>query len=320
LVGQTDFLKRQQEAVKITKGILEAHGKADLFGYLAELARVETGIRELEPWVRDHVVHALLTFILGIYINEEFLKNTIGSTVDSFQWKLAGLLHDVGYPIQIAKDVMRPFAAKVNSIRRRFEDTQPIRFKIIPFRIEKLSNNRNGLSLIQDQIMKWKLNIDIMKEYSVMQRAGEVCHGMISGLAVLNVIDTMYQHFNPERQYKIIYSSGSNNIDWNQKYFEEDIIPACSAIFIHNLPSKCFKNSKIDPFIAPLPFLLKLCDCLQDWERPSYERQTGLPADLFNIQIQNNNILFYTDVPNEEKDRIKKSVYNYLETQSVQII
>ncbi len=172
--------------------------------------------------------------------------------------------------------------------------------------------------MIQQQFEYWELNIDAVREYSRMQRSDKVCHGMISSLALLNVIDTMYQHFNPERQYKTFYSPGSY-IDWDQKYFEEDIVPACSAIFIHNLPLRCFKNSKIDPFKAPLPFLLKLCDCLQDWERPSYKRQTGLPADLFDIQIQNNNILFHANVPKEEKDKIKESVYNCLETQSVQI-
>jgi len=298
---------------------LAAHGKQELLSCLADLAIVETKIRELEPWVRDHVVHALLTFILGIYINEEFIEKTTGSSVNNFQWKLSGLLHDIGYPIEIAKSLMEPFGVTLNKLRRRFGAVRAVTFPVIPFRLERLSNNKNSLHLIQQKFEDWELKIDAAREYSRMQRSDKVCHGIISSLALLNVIDTMYQHFNPERQYKTFYSPGSN-IDWNQKYFEEDIVPACSAIFIHNLPLRCFKISKIDPFKAPLPFLLKLCDCLQDWERPSYERQTGLPADLFDIQIRNNNILFYADVPNEEKDKIKDSVYNYLETQSVQII
>lgn len=298
---------------------MAAHGKQELLSCLADLAIVETKIRELEPWVRDHVVHALLTFILGIYINEEFIEKTTGSSVNNFQWKLSGLLHDIGYPIEIAKSLMEPFGVTLNKLRRRFGAVRAVTFPVIPFRLERLSNNKNSLHLIQQKFEDWELKIDAAREYSRMQRSDKVCHGIISSLALLNVIDTMYQHFNPERQYKTFYSPGSN-IDWNQKYFEEDIVPACSAIFIHNLPLRCFKISKIDPFKAPLPFLLKLCDCLQDWERPSYERQTGLPADLFDIQIRNNNILFYADVPNEEKDKIKDSVYNYLETQSVQII
>jgi len=51
------FLERQKEAIRIIEGIMTAHGKKDLLRQVSELARVEYGIRELEPWVRDHVVH-----------------------------------------------------------------------------------------------------------------------------------------------------------------------------------------------------------------------------------------------------------------------
>ncbi|MFC2066775.1 hypothetical protein ACFLUO_06975 [Chloroflexota bacterium] len=320
LIGNLDFFERQEEAIKIIHDILAAHGKQELLSCLADLAVVETKIRELEPWIRDHVVHALLTLILGIYINEEFMKNVIGSPVNIFQWKLAGLLHDIGYPIEIAKGVGEPFGFTLNKLRRRFGAVGLVRFPVIPFGLESLSNNKNGLFLIQQQLDDWEVKIDAVREYSRMQREDKICHGMISSLALLNVIDSMYQHFNPGRCYETIYSSPNSDIDWNRKYFEEDIIPACSAIFIHNLPLRCFKNSKVDPLKAPLPFLLKLCDCLQDWERPSYKKQRGLPADLFNIQIQNDNILFFADVPKREKEKLRASVYNYLETQSVQII
>ena len=29
-----------------------------------ELARIESGIRDIEPWFRDHVVHATLSFFI----------------------------------------------------------------------------------------------------------------------------------------------------------------------------------------------------------------------------------------------------------------
>ena len=108
LADNCEFQERQRLAIKIIEDIITTHGKKNLLRCVTELARVEYNIRELQPWVRDHVVHALLSFILGININEKFLN----SSVDYFQWKLAGLLHDVGYPVQIAKDILKPFTAK----------------------------------------------------------------------------------------------------------------------------------------------------------------------------------------------------------------
>lgn len=319
LTGQMSFLERQEEAIRIISAILKSHGKEELLGCLADLAIVETRIRELEPWVRDHVVHALLTYILGIYLNEEFIELSFGIAVNHFQWKLAGLLHDVGYPIEIAKDVMKPFGITLNKLRRRFGARGSVAFPIVPLKLERLSNNQNSLYLIQKQLKTWGLSIDATREYSRIKRSGEICHGIISSLAVLSVIDAMYQYYNPERKYESIFAR-RNNLDWNQKYFDEDIVPACSAIFIHNLPLDAFSKAKINCVKAPLPFLLKLCDCLQDWERPSFERQTGRSAYLFDIQIQEGNILFYADIPKEEKVKLEQSIYSCLDTNNVQII
>jgi len=321
LTGKTSlsFIKRQEEAIRISRAILEAHGKAELLGCLEDLAKVETNIRELEPWVRDHVVHALLTYILGIFVNEKFIKQTCADSVNPFQWKLAGLLHDVGYPIEIAQNLMKPFTTKLNDLRRKFGVRESVGFHIMPLRLHALANKKNSLVLIQAQLGKWELSIDVAEEYSRMTKSGKVCHGIISALALLSVIDSMYQCYNPERRYETTVPSGQN-LDYNQKYFDEDIVPACSAIFIHNLPSNAFSNTKIECSKAPLPFLLKLCDCLQDWERPSLENHNGLPANLFDIQITEGKILFYAVIPEKDKLKLKRSIYDYLDTECVQII
>ena len=82
-----EFLDRQSLAIDIITHIMQAHGKQDLYETLAELARDELGIRVLEPWVRDHVVHALNCFILGILINEYFFKPYHGQNVEPFHKK-----------------------------------------------------------------------------------------------------------------------------------------------------------------------------------------------------------------------------------------
>ncbi|VAW33251.1 hypothetical protein MNBD_CPR01-284, partial [hydrothermal vent metagenome] len=58
------FEKRQEKSLYIITTILDIHGKANIVKFLGQLARIEPRIQELQPWVRDHVVHAINTFIL----------------------------------------------------------------------------------------------------------------------------------------------------------------------------------------------------------------------------------------------------------------
>jgi len=72
---------------------------------------------------------------------------------------------------------------------------------------------------------------------------------MISSLAVLYVIDLMYQKYNPTREYRDIFVEGSN-ISCNQSCFENDVIPACEVInemiqiFNHKLISGILKKEE----------------------------------------------------------------------------
>lgn len=310
LTAPISFDERQKEAIKIIEGIMTVHGKKDLLSCVAELARIEHGIRELEPWARDHVVHALLSFLLGIYIQNKFFALK-GISVNEFQWKLAGLFHDVGYPVQIAKDAMLSrFAKKINDIKDTIGVPSPdIHFKIVPVGLEKLKNNINSFELIQAKINEWGLQINPMKEYKRMTDSGNICHGMISALAVLYLIDLMYQKNNPKRERRDIYK---HNINFNQVHFETDVVSACAAIFIHNLPDNCFENTKIDCSKAPLAFLLKLSDCLQEWERPSRINPEGFHADKFDIQVIKGKLIFHSDISDKDKDKIRKEISSSL--------
>lgn len=320
LIGGTPFLDRQREAIHIIEGIMTAHGKKELLRHVAELARVEHGIRELEPWVRDHVVHALLSFILGIYINEKFLRPKLTDPVNDFQWKLAGLLHDVGYPAQVAKDILKPFSTKINEIKRDLGVAAPdIFFKVVPMGLDRLTNGINAFDLIQDRLDGWELQIDARDEYNRMIHSGDICHGIVSSLAVLYVIDLMYQKYNPKRKYKDIRAV-NRNISWNQTYFERDVVSACSAIYVHNLPTRCFTSAKIDRTKAPIAFLLKLSDCLQDWERPSLSDPNGLPATQFNIEVDNSGqLVFHADIQDSRKNEMKYEILSALDAPDVQI-
>lgn len=310
------FVSRQNKAIDVIKKIMTAHGKKTLLGQVVLLADIELKIKELQPWERDHVVHALLSYLLGIFFNEKFFQKEI--RVNDFQWKLACLFHDVGYPLEMAKDFMNKYSDKLNAI---IDAPGRVRFNVIPEGLDTLHNDINSFDLIQDQVNKWNLQINVQEEYQKMLKSKRICHGMISGLSVLLVVDKMYNDYNPKRKFEDIYANveGDRNSNWNQRYFMEDVVSACSAIFLHNLPSNCFSETKIDRNNAPLPFLLRLSDCLQDWERPSGENRYGFGAEYYNMKINDDKILFQVDIP-EQGRKIENDIKSSLIAPDVQII
>jgi hypothetical protein len=305
------FIDRQKIAMNIIEDIMKTHGKEKLLKYVVELARVELGIRELKPSARDHVVHALLSFILGIYINEKFLIDV--TRVNDFQWKLTGLFHDIGYPTQIAKGILAQYTEKINEIRKEIKiPSKDITFKIVPEGLENLTNNLNSFDLIQERLNEWHLKIDVKEEYNRMINSGNICHGIVSSLTLLQIVDLLYDKYNPKRE-NLDESKMMDGINWSQECFDSDVISACSAIYIHNLPGRCFEEAKIKRSKAPVAFLLKLSDCLQEWERPSKENKTGFLANEFEITLNNDQLIFHTNIPEDIKEKIRDEIYSSLD-------
>ena len=299
------FSKKQENAIELIKDIMAKHGKEKFRKYFADLAKLESGIRTLRPTHRDHVVHAMFSFILGIAINEHFLKSSDVS-VNPFEWKLASLFHDIGYPIQIINSLLKPFTKETNEIGKKIKShNKNVNFKIVPEGFEKLSYGENSFNLIQKRLDDWNIQIDAKKEYNYMIDSGNIDHGIISSLAVLNVIDLMYYEYNCDRIEEDIDINGFN---FNQKCFNNHVVSACSAIYIHNLPLKCFKN-KITRKSAPVAFLLRLSDCLQEWGRPSGENINGLSPNDFYIEFNGSDLILNINIPNDvEKDKVIENI------------
>lgn len=310
-LDEHDFSKRQTLAITAIDKIMQPHNKQPLLSHVSELARIEHGIGELKPTARDHVVHAMLSYLLGIYINENFIFNLTGKRVDAFQWKLAGLFHDIGYPAQIAKDLFNSYTNKINEIKEKIGvDSQEIHFNIVPVGLEKLQNNVNSFGLFQKHLDEWELDINASTVYNKYIQSGDICHGQISALSILYIIDLLYQKNNPSRELQCP--------EWSQQFFYDYVVPACTAIFIHSLPNQYFENSKISLIKAPIAYLLKLSDCLQDWERPSRKNTHGFSANLYDIEVKNNKLIFSATA--ERKDEIAHEVMESIVTEHIDFI
>ena len=310
----TTFLKesnvdsKSHQAIELTRRLIKYHGKEPLYQHIAELSKVEKATRVLTE-KRDHVIHTLNTFLLGVYISEKYLSKP----VDSFQWKLTALFHDIAYPLEIAQKIIERYFKIISEIKEKLDvETYNATLNIIPKDLDKLTYNKSAFDLIQRRVYEWGLDVKVKKRYDDMIKDNKLCHGILSSLTVLYLIDLIYQKNNPLRDNR-------QHDGWEQKNFEKDIVPACSAIYIHNLPNRCFADAKIDRSKAPVAFLLKLSDCLQEWERPSLTNQKGFSAAQFDIKIDNDQLIFHADISDDEKKKIKDGILSSLVAPDVQI-
>ena len=142
---------------------------------------------------------------------------------------------------------------------------------------------------------------------------------MLSALTIIFLIDRMYHKNNPRRKY-------GTGTGWDETYFDNDIIPACSAIYLHNMKKpELFSPKKINPCDAPVAFLLKLCDSLQEWDRPKNEFDRGFRSTEFNIEIETKNdgrrkIIYYTNIDECIRYDINKIIKLTLEHIDFEII
>jgi hypothetical protein len=301
LVHDVSFEERQRRAVAFVGEVFKAHGKETLLSYLAELARVEHGIQELQPRQRDHVVHAVRVFLLGIHLNDVLLHGT----VTPLQWKVAGLTHDVGYPVEIASRVADPLGRALNSMADRIESDIP-RVRRAGPRLENLdllTHGVSGIAVIQECLSGWHIDVNAADAYREGTDSDRVCHGVVGAMAVLRVIDMLYSKSNPDREFRRIVIA---NVDWNQQWFIEENVPACAAIFLHNLNARWFHATRVDRRLAPVAFLLRLADSLQEWDRPSGDDADGVSPNAFRLEMADGKLSFRAEVEEKRKEDLRK--------------
>jgi hypothetical protein len=307
---------RRKIAADLILQMITPHGKANLIRNVSELSQVEKGLSVLAPWARDHVSHALLTYLLGIYIYEEFVSLKYKKNITPFQWQLAAFLHDIGYPLEVPSIITKNYIENQIKLDTSYKSKLPnVSISFVPNNFEYLNKKKNGLELIQKQLKRWDLDIDVVSAYS--GNPIKICHGMMSAVTVLRAIDIMYTHYNPTRKSETIERDGG---DWNQKYFKNEVIPACTSIFIHNLDKIYFEQKKITPQKATLAYLLRLSDILQTWDRPKFSNHKSFSASSFDICVKDNALEFKAKLSVDDTEAIRIAIANSIYNEDINII
>lgn len=288
---------------------------------------------------RDHYVHSVYVFLIGLAIFEsndiyrdEYKKfyriNDDKKASHHFleYWGLASLFHDIGYPFELPFEQVasyfevhgdkrsdRPYIA-YNGIESFTTINKNISKKIASL----FDNDENHIFDNTNEMFARLLSDKLSKTYAI---------NYTQMLSVMNSKPT-----NPNKFGHFMDHAYFSSLLLFKKLFEElnadikiETLDALTAILMHNSLYKFsiayYKNDDLNiPFkceIHPLAYMLMLCDELQCYDRTAYGRNSKLELHPMGCRFNfsNNEIKAEYMYDNEEIIKIKKFENDYKEWQ-----
>jgi hypothetical protein len=291
---------------------------------LDKLKLFEENAGQLISKQRDHYVHSVYVFILGLSIfaqNSNFRLAFKAKVIDNpiykdlyktkneeffYRWGIASLFHDIAYPMEITIKQINEY---INFISNHSDlKSDNIRIKMVIDNIDDF----NSLPIIEPSakfseefqnkypqckslnmadsidLLAYKLNISLGVD---IYETRESLINFAFKMQDESFIDHgYYSALIVLRWYHyLVQKSG-----WNPAYFYYPIVDSASAILLHNyykngLAKYPFYLGKLCAEHHPIAFLLILCDELQDWNRQSYGKLDKLVSAPigFDIMISN---------------------------------
>ena len=293
---------------------------------------------------RDHYVHSVYVFILGLAIFETneayretyriFYKDSIkeGQNIAHHfleYWGLTSLFHDIGYPFELPFEQVESYFEE-RELQEKNKKTKRKNWPYISY---------NNLSLITElsyETRKRVMNIygwdtkscpyttDELFAWDLEEKLGETYH--ITAKKLCDIF--MEKPINPDKfgyfmdhayfSATVLFKELSDTFVQDGKQLNASHIDALTAIIMHNSLYKFaiafYKEKGNKPFKAelhPLAYMLMLCDELQCWDRTSYGRNSRSLFYPFDCKFKfSNNAIKATYMYDDDKE-FKEKIENF---------
>ena len=269
---------------------------------------------------RDHFVHSVNVFILGLAIyaaNKPYRDAFSDAVMDDskypenfptareeflFRWGLAALFHDVGYPVEIISNQLMRFLKFVTDadhdstlgdvkVHLEFENFR--RFNSVAEVVPKKEFIRDFYNEHDSSVY-----VDLLQPIDLLAQRIHQTVG-IPMVAIKNKLDLYHAEmakkgFVDHGYYSAIivlkwYGYLIQTTDEAPLRFYHAIVDSACAILLHNYYDKTLIDSfGLQPLSAkqnPIAYLLMFCDEMQDWNRAAY----GI-LEKYRTQITSANI------------------------------
>ncbi|MDF2700967.1 MAG: hypothetical protein K0Q49_2531 [Haloplasmataceae bacterium] len=290
---------------------------------ITEMKVFEENAGVLTEKQRDHFIHSINTFLLGvaIYISNskyqahfnEWIKhngkyNDYYTTLHEeflYRWGIASLFHDIAYPIEISYNQLKSYlnfmsskcGLSGNSLEASVFITNVDVFNLLP----KMNPKKEYEEEFFDKYPQFKE----FETNSLSLIAMEISESFGINFDVIN--KELFDYINRMSSNKYVdhgYFSSLivlrwfyhlvDNQEWNPVYFYFPIVNSATSIILHNyyrhgLMKAPFHLQQLNAKNHPLSYLLIMCDELQDWGRMPYglkDKEEVYPTSI-RIDLEN---------------------------------
>ena len=252
---------------------------------------------------RDHLIHAVNVFIIGLSIyaqNANFRDIFDAANMDKteypfsydtkheeffYRWGLASLFNDIGYPVEIIDKQIKKFMTFATEVDAKdgvkphlefdnFEEFNSIaeiipKHEFIKSYYEKYDSCVYVDLLNPIDLLAQKLNISLNVDLVAVKASLD---GFVDLMADRGFID--HGFFSAIIVLKW-YGFLIQRCRYKPEYFFFPVLDSASAILLHNyyrnmMMKPPFNKGHFSPHEHPIAWLLILCDELQDWNREAY--------------------------------------------------
>lgn len=271
---------------------------------ITEMKEFEQNAGVLTSKQRDHFIHSVNTFLLGIsiYISNSKYQSIFNERIQNdskyldyyrtkheefmYRWGIASLFHDIAYPIEISYNQLKSYlnfiSTKCGLIDKCLEASVFI-------------DNTDVFNMLPKMNPKVEFRKEFFEKYPDYKEYGTNAISLMAmeisvsfGIEFTIIYNEMFNYVNRMHYNKCLdhgYYSALimlrwfynlvNTKKWNPVYFYFPIVNSATSIILHNyykhvLMKAPFYLSQLNVRNHPLSYLLIMCDELQDWGRMSY--------------------------------------------------
>jgi hypothetical protein len=252
-----------------------AYGVDALAGYFQKYTEFERILYGSSKYYRDHVVHVFRTWLSGVdclvknegeYIKKIFINGKTGGIDLNYCeklsiWTLVALTHDLGYPLEKAKDILDSTRTMVSTFISNPDITMDLSFhgvqnymndfvvRLISSRMEKKKgpDKSEGTGDLYFARLQPKYYFKFQKSLENTE------HGIISTLIIYKLLTYFL-----ESEYNINEDYPFNNEERRQFYIRREIL--------RSIASHTCKDV-YHLYMGSFPFLLIVADDTQEWGR-----------------------------------------------------
>jgi len=268
----------------------ETYRIEDLKSYFDQFSSFEGLLYGSNNEYRDHAIHVFRTWLLGVFILltkssktntriidkivlDGFINSAKNDTIDLFtpnkfellsMWTMISLCHDLGYPLEKREGVinktekmMANFFPNAN-ITMTYNNISGVHDESIRNIVKFISSVIESSVIGNNSDKKTKYSSRIQSKYynKINKSLENYSHGIISAIILFKSLE-----YFSESDFCIEGDYSDSQDDVKQFYIRREIL---RSIAMHT----CFNAYHIKT--TTLPFLLILCDELQEWNRKTF--------------------------------------------------